>query len=133
MINLILVIRIRIKNSTNSEKMISLIMIKENIKRDMEIKDLIQNIMKNMDLNMINMEKKYIMIMKIKIGIDTMMKENMNLDMIKMDKWKLKKEWEDVADVTEYSQEDYYLLIDIFIKKIEYKLVLFVHFLRKCF
>ena len=54
----------------------------------MIIKDLIQNIIKNMDINMINMEKKYIMIMKIKIkiGIDTVMKENMNLDMIKMDK-----------------------------------------------
>ena len=35
---------------------------------------------------------------------------------------KLKKEWEDVADVIEFFQENYCLLINIFIKKIEYRI-----------
>ena len=35
---------------------------------------------------------------------------------------KLKKKWEDVADVIEFFQENYCLLINIFIKKIEYRM-----------
>ena len=35
---------------------------------------------------------------------------------------KLKKEWEDAADVIEFFQENYCLLINIFIKKIEYRI-----------
>ena len=35
---------------------------------------------------------------------------------------KLKKKWEDVVDVIEFFQENYCLLINIFIKKIEYRI-----------
>jgi hypothetical protein len=41
--------------------------------------------------------------------------------LITEEKGKLKKDLDDVVDVIEYFRENYYLLIDISIKKIEYK------------